>query len=93
MAEPERERESAATAGVSQVKADFEWLGWGSIENTSHDLGTDLAVMARDARRFDHCRPLGVQVKAGASYFEEPETDDQGALIGWWLKGVRSGPP
>lgn len=70
-------------AGASDVKANFERLGWGPVPNPEHDLGTDLLVQARDDRLFDRCAIVGVQVKAGASWFTDVVRDDDGELIGW----------
>jgi hypothetical protein len=67
------------------AKANFELLGWGAVENTTHDVGTDLFLMARDARRFDLGLLVGAQVKSGSSYFRSPAYDESGTLIGWWF--------
>jgi hypothetical protein len=69
------------------AKANFELLGWGAVENTTHDVGTDLFLMARDARRFDLGLLVGAQVKSGPSYFEAPAYDDEsGHQVGWWFR-------
>ncbi|MEO7196250.1 MAG: DUF4365 domain-containing protein [Pseudonocardiaceae bacterium] len=73
-------------AGVSEVSAAFERLGWGVAENARHDLGTDLFVLARDERLFDLGLVVGVQVKAGESYFGEPVRNLDGGLDGWWFR-------
>jgi hypothetical protein len=78
--------EQTGTAGVSEVTAAFQRLGWGVVENTRHDLGTDLFVLARDERLFDLGLVVGVQVKSGASYFARPAKDDEGILRGWWFR-------
>ncbi len=80
------EQEQKGSTGVSEVTAKFSRLGWGHAEITRHDNGTDLFLMARDARRFDLGLTVGVQVKAGPSYFKEPARDDQGRLLGWWFR-------
>jgi hypothetical protein len=68
------------------AKANFELMGWGAVENTTHDVGTDLFLMARDARRFDLGLLVGAQVKSGPSYFEAPAYDDEsGHRVGWWF--------
>lgn len=46
-------QEQVGGAGVSEVSAAFERLGWGVVENSRHDLGTDLFVMARDELLYD----------------------------------------
>ncbi|WP_270242055.1 DUF4365 domain-containing protein, partial [Kocuria marina] len=57
--------ERIGASGETKVKAKFEDLGWGASPNpTEHDLGTDLWVHARDARRFDLGVIVGVQVKS-----------------------------
>ena len=71
--------------GLSRVKANFQRIKWGPVENTSHDLGTDLFVQARDIRGFSRGLVVGVQVKAGASYFERP-LRREGRIEGWWYR-------
>jgi hypothetical protein len=71
--------------GVSEVAGLFERIKWAPVENRDrHDLGTDLLVAARDPRRFDRGLVIGVQVKGGPSYFDEPEVDATGLMTGWW---------
>lgn len=77
--------EATGTSGASMAKANFERLGWGAVENTTHDVGTDLFLMARDERRFDLGVLVGAQVKSGPSFFESKARDDSGAEIGWWF--------
>lgn len=77
-------QEQTGGAGVNDVAANFERMNWGPVSNTPHDLGTDLFVQARDARRFDRGLPLGVQVRAGSSYFDQPAYAEHGSLLGWW---------
>ena len=77
------ESEPTGTAGANEVSANFERINWGPVPNPSHDLGTDLFVMARDARRFDLGVVVGVQVKAGRSYFREPVLGEAGVEEGW----------
>jgi hypothetical protein len=79
-------QEQVGGAGVSEVSAAFERLGWGVVENTRHDLGTDLFVLARDERLFDLGLVVGVQVKAGDSYFGAPVRNLDGGLVGWWFR-------
>jgi hypothetical protein len=80
-------QEATGTSGASMAKANFELLGWGAVENTTHDVGTDLFLMARDARRFDLGLLVGAQVKSGPSYFEAPAYDDEsGHQVGWWFR-------
>jgi hypothetical protein len=78
------QQEQTGGAGVNDVAANFERINWGPVPNTQHDLGTDLFVQARDARRFDRGLPLGVQVRAGPSYFDQPVHAENGSLLGWW---------
>jgi hypothetical protein len=78
------QQEQTSGVGVSDVSANLERINWGPVPNAQHDLGTDLFVQARDARRFDRGLPVGVQVKAGPSYFEEPARAEDGSLLGWW---------
>ncbi len=79
-------QEAPATAGQSFVKGQFEGLGWGAVLNPEHDLGTDLWLMARDARRFDLGLLVGAQVKSGPSYFEEESHDAVDNVDGWWYR-------
>ncbi|MFV1992153.1 MAG: DUF4365 domain-containing protein, partial [Acidimicrobiales bacterium] len=68
------------------MKAKFERIGWGPVSNKAHDLGTDLLVLARDERRFERCLIVGVQVKAGPSYFARRDTGPNDDTVGWWYK-------
>ena len=74
------------TTGQTRVKGQFEDMDWGPLPNLEHDIGTDLFVMVRDARRFDLGVVLGVQVKAGSSWFREPQRDASGRIEGWWFR-------
>ena len=78
-------QEQIGGAGVSEVSAAFERLGWGTMENARHDLGTDLFVFARDERLFDLGNLVGVQVKAGRSWFRE-SVREGGDVRGWWFR-------
>lgn len=61
-------------------------LHWGVAPNPiEHDLGTDLWLMARDARRFDLGALVGAQVKSGESWFKSPKRADSGHVVGWWF--------
>jgi hypothetical protein len=71
--------------GAIAVTANFLEIGWGPVvHNRPHDLGTDLFVQAFGPGLFSHGLFVGVQVKAGSSYFKDPAYDEDGALIGWW---------
>jgi Domain of unknown function (DUF4365) len=74
------------STGVTEVRAEFERLGWGPIPNPDHDVGTDLFVQVRDERRHDLGLILGAQVKAGPSWFKEPYRAEDGTLRGWWFR-------
>ena len=80
-------------AGASEVTAAFERLGWGTVENTRHDVGTDLYVCARDERFFDLGLLVGVQVKTGETTgsggtrnFREVARNPGGEVAGWWFR-------
>ncbi|MFC8246910.1 DUF4365 domain-containing protein [Streptomyces chartreusis] len=77
-------QEATGTAGAHRVMTDFEDLGWGPVENDQHDLGIDLFLQVRDERRFDRTVLMTAQVKTGQSYFDSPERDETGAVVGWW---------
>ena len=57
--------EPTGSSSVHYVVSVFERLGWGPLENSSHDLGTDLFLQARDERRFDRGLFVGAQAKGG----------------------------
>jgi hypothetical protein len=78
--------EQIASIGINEVSAAFDRLGWGTAENTRHDLGTDLFVQARDDRLFDLGLVVGVQVKSGPSYFASPTRGEPGEPEGWWFR-------
>ncbi len=71
--------------GEVAVEDQFLGLNWGVAKNPrEHDLGTDLWLMARDARRFDLGALVGAQAKRGPSWFERPEYGESGEVVGWW---------
>lgn len=76
--------EATGTSGESEVKAEFERLGWGVMSAPEHDLGTDLFLSPRDDRRFDLRTMLGAQVKTGPSQFSNEYKVD-GKIAGWWF--------
>lgn len=76
--------EATGTSGESEVKAEFERLGWGVMSAPEHDLGTDLFLSPRDERRFDLGTALGAQVKTGPSQFGNEYKVD-GQIAGWWF--------
>jgi len=77
--------ERTGAVGVSDVQGNLQRIGWGPVENPNHDLGTDLFVQIRDERRFDLGTLIGVQVKSGPSWFEQPTYDQNGDIDGWWF--------
>jgi len=77
------ENNAKGTSGQSFVKGLFEELGWGVAPNLEHDLGTDLFLMARDARLVDLGALVGAQVKNWAFQFDEPEINK--GVEGWWF--------
>lgn len=79
-------QEATGASGQSAVSSKFQQIGWGVTDNPFHDLGTDLWLMARDARRFDLGLLVGAQVKTGASFFDEPIHGEVGELQGWWFR-------
>ena len=78
------ERRATAAAGVSLTCELFEGLGWAPVRNEAHDLGTDLWVEVADRRRFMRGLIIGVQVKAGLSWFRREQHALDGELQGWW---------
>lgn len=79
-------QEQTGAIGANEVAANFERINWGPVPNSYHDLGTDLLVQVRDSRLFDRGILVGVQVKGGPSFFEEPEKDDADETTGWWYR-------
>ncbi|MEU4448266.1 DUF4365 domain-containing protein [Actinosynnema sp. NPDC050801] len=49
-------------------------------------MGTDLFLLVRDDRLFDLGLVVGVQVKTGDSWFDEPRRDQSGEVTGWWFR-------
>ena len=78
------ERRATAAEGVSLTCQLFEGLGWAPVRNDAHDLGTDLWVEVADRRRFMRGLIIGVQVKAGPSWFRRKQRAPDGELQGWW---------
>lgn len=76
------------SSGQSYVRALLEEHRWAVAPNPAeHDLGTDLWVSPRDRRGFELGLMLGIQVKNGESWFDEPGTVDDRA--GWWFRDSR----
>lgn len=63
---------------------DFRQINWGPSENHHHDLGIDLYLQVRDARRFDRAAFVMAQVKSGASCFAKEAKGESGDITGWW---------
>ncbi|MBX3068050.1 MAG: DUF4365 domain-containing protein [Cryobacterium sp.] len=82
------ENNAKGTSGQSFVKGQFEELGWGAAPNPEHDLGTDLWLMARDARRIDLGALVGAQVKNWDLEFDSPTTHD--GAEGWWFTDTKT---
>ncbi|MGI8791623.1 MAG: DUF4365 domain-containing protein, partial [Acidimicrobiales bacterium] len=78
------ESEQTAAAGQNEVKAHFERIGWGPVDNPYHDLGTDLYLAVRDERLHDRRLVVGAQVKSGKSWFDHAEAVE-GEVTGWWF--------
>ena len=75
--------------GATLVTAAFERLGWGVVDNSRHDAGTDLLCMARDRRLVELGLVVAVQVKAGRSFFCRPKRDRGKRVVGWWFEDRR----
>jgi hypothetical protein len=71
-------------AGQTAVTTFFNDLGWGPLDTNRHDLGTDLFVQLRRDDLTDLGAMLGVQVKTGDSFFNEPA--EVGGRKGWWFR-------
>lgn len=84
------QQQQTGGAGIGEVSAAFERLGWGPVENHRHDLGTDLFLQVRDARLYELGLIVGAQVKAGASYFRDPALGGDGQPVGWWFRTDRA---
>ena len=73
---------STGNAGVHEVMAEFERIGWGPVSTADSDSGTDIWVQPTD-ESLDLLRCLlGVQVKSGPSYFDRSDAVD--GEPGWW---------
>lgn len=76
--------EATATAGESEVQAEFERMGWATHRTSpGHDNGTDLLVSPRE-RRWESGIYVGVQVKSGPTSFRRPKRTTDGKVSGWW---------
>nr|WP_158544819.1 DUF4365 domain-containing protein [Blastococcus sp. TF02-9] len=64
--------------------SNLQRINWGPVENTRHDLGTDIFCQVRDERRFDLGLFVGIQVKSGDSWFDDKIRDEAGNVTGWW---------
>ncbi len=86
MARRGSETEQTGNIGETAVKLEFERLLWHVAPNPAGEVGSDLLLQARDNRRFDLGAIVGAQVKSGPTFFNEPEHDDSGDLVGWWFR-------
>ncbi|WP_368680454.1 DUF4365 domain-containing protein (plasmid) [Rhodococcus opacus] len=80
------ETEQTGNIGETAVTLEFQQLQWHVAPNPAGEVGTDLLLQARDARRFDLGAIVGAQVKSGPSFFDTPESDDAGDVVGWWFR-------
>lgn len=78
------ERVQRGEAGEKSVELFFIRLGWGPLSTGKQDLGTDLFVQIRDDNLIDLRMMIGVQVKAGDSWFGEPGVVN--GRSGWWFR-------
>lgn len=78
--------ERVGSIGQGAVVLALRRLGWGPIPNELHDRGTDIFAQVRDEADVDLGLLVGVQVKAGDSYFSEPVRDGDGEIVGWWFR-------
>src|ERR1700722_19968954 len=69
--------------GIKAAEKAFVALNWGPLNTSEIDIGTDLVLMARDARLFDLGLYVGAQVKSGPSRFKKPKRDGE-KIAGWW---------
>lgn len=69
--------------GIKAVEKAFVALNWGPLNTSEIDIGTDLVLMARDARLFDLGLYVGAQVKSGPTQFAKPKKEGD-AITGWW---------
>lgn len=67
--------------GETIATLQFQELDWGPVPIGQHDNGTDLLVQIRDDHLVETGAILGVQTKAGLSYFSEPYEQD--GETGW----------
>lgn len=68
--------------GISIASEALQRLGWGPVENSPEDFGTDLLIDVRDSRLFARDDLVGAQVKGGESYFRR--RGEQDGVPGWW---------
>jgi tetratricopeptide (TPR) repeat protein len=81
--EPSASRPRTGRMGVSGASIVFEAWGWLFREQQIEDYGIDAHVEPMDGAERPSRQLLALQIKAGASYFEE-ETED-----GWWFRDSR----
>ncbi|WP_101607880.1 DUF4365 domain-containing protein [Amycolatopsis sp. BJA-103] len=85
MQQPESRQLGAV--GEAAAKLAFLRLGWAVIDAApEHDVGTDLYLEVRDDQLSYSGWMMGAQVKAGASWFDEPRHDESGNIVGWWFR-------
>jgi hypothetical protein len=75
--------EKTASLGINAVWSAFVAIDWGVAENTRHDIGTDLLLLARDEGMFELGLFVGAQVKTGPYYCRRPAREGD-VIKGWW---------
>ena len=76
--------------GEALATLEFLKIDWHVAQNPAGEVGSDLLLQARTADLMDHGALVGAQVKYGPSFFDEPETDDDGNIVGWWFRDADS---
>ncbi|WP_261555879.1 DUF4365 domain-containing protein [Frankia tisae] len=66
------------TKGIRFIQGHFEDIGWGAVENTSHDFGIDLYLLVRDEQLWDLSLIVTAQCKSGSSFFSEEDSEGRG---------------
>lgn len=77
------ENEAKGTSGERYVMAKLEELGCGVVQDSDHDLGTDLIVSMRDEERYDTGGYIGVQVKNWPRLMDNLSINNGDE--GWWF--------
>ncbi|GAA3129666.1 hypothetical protein GCM10020255_003100 [Rhodococcus baikonurensis] len=76
--------------GELAIGYQFTKLNWHVAPNPAGEVGTDVFLQPRTATGIDSGALIAGQVKNGDTWFDYPEFDADGKLVGWWFRDTNS---